>query len=91
VRRAPHSGSLSVNYRFLEDRANVNLFITFPATRRLLTSYNLVNLGGSYKVVDNIELYARVENLLDEKYEEIFGYRASGIGVYGGVRWAFNR
>jgi len=27
----------------------------------------------------------RVENLLDETYEDVFGFRASGIGAYVGI------
>jgi vitamin B12 transporter len=30
---------------------------------------------------------ARLENLLDEKYEEVNGYPALGFGAFGGVEW----
>ena len=101
VRRAPHSGSFSANYRFLEERANLNLafdyvgptmdsdFTIFPSRRVQLDAYTLVTLAGSYRLTDNLELYGRVENLLDEAYEEVYGYRASGLGAYAGLRVTF--
>jgi vitamin B12 transporter len=81
-------------------RANVNLdirytgdqkdtvFLTpfFQQQRVVLDSYTLVNLAGSYEVVPGIEVIARVENLLDQDYEEAFGYQSPGIGAYGGLR-----
>ncbi len=81
-------------------RANVNLdvrytgdqkdtvFLTpfFQQERVTLDSYTLVNLAGSYAVLPGVELIARIENLLDQDYEEAFGFRSPGIGAYGGVR-----
>ena len=34
----------------------------------LLPSYFTVSLNGAYKVTDQIELYGRIENLLDRRY-----------------------
>ena len=55
----------------------------------------VAGLDGRLEILDNItysldastELYARGENLLDEDYEEVFGYRAPGIGGYVGMRY----
>ena len=41
----------------------------------------------TYSLDASTELYARGENLLDEDYEEVFGYRAPGIGGYVGMRY----
>ena len=48
-----------------------------------------VNLFGSYVVFDKTEVYARVENLLDQDEEPVAGYGRMGRAVYGGVRTAF--
>lgn len=53
-----------------------------------LDSYTLVNLRASCQVSPRVEVYARVENLLDEKYEEVAGYGTPGLSAYGGVRVA---
>ena len=100
VRRAPHIASLNLTYRFL-DRAAATLTVRYngeqldnsfvPATPSLvaLPAYTLVDLNASYDVSDNVQLFARVENLLDEKYEEVFTYRAPGIAAYAGLRTHF--
>lgn len=101
VRRAPHTASLNVNYRFL-DRAQATLTVRYngdqfdnefasatPESRVGLEAFTLVNLSASYEVADNVELFARVENLFDEKYEEVYSYTAPGIAAYAGLRTRF--
>jgi len=51
-----------------------------------LGSYTLVNLAGSYRVSAALEVFGRVENLLDAEYEEAGGYGTPGRAVYAGVR-----
>ncbi len=46
----------------------------------------VVDLAGSVDVSDRIEIFGRIENLFDEKYEEIAGYGTAGVSGYGGVR-----
>jgi len=48
--------------------------------------YNVWNAGASWRVVRQLELFGRVENLLDRRYEEIYGFPALGRGVFVGVR-----
>ena len=63
----------------------------FPLTRRVVTlgSFTLVNLGASYAIADGVELFARGENLLDEDYQEVFGFGAPGVAGYAGIRIRF--
>lgn len=84
-------------------RANLNLAIryngkqqddiflapSFERQRATLDSYTLVNLAGSYQLAEGIAAIARIENLLDEQYEEAFGFRSPGIGVFGGLRASY--
>ncbi|MEW6067680.1 MAG: TonB-dependent receptor [Nitrospirota bacterium] len=51
-----------------------------------LSPYNLVNLSGSYNLSKNLSVFGRIENLLDEDYEEAEGYGTYGFSVFGGVR-----
>jgi len=64
-------------------------FTTFASSRATLPSYTLVRLSGFYQLTRDVQLTARVENLLDKGYEEVFSYRASGVGFFGGVRAQF--
>lgn len=54
-----------------------------------LDSYNLVNLSGSYRLTKNLRLTARVENLMDEDYEEADGFGTPGTAFYGGIKTSF--
>ena len=49
----------------------------------------LVNLRGGYKVTDNAEIYARLENLLDEEYEEVFTFGGTGRTAIAGLKVNF--
>jgi vitamin B12 transporter len=54
-----------------------------------LDSSTTVNVFGSYALTDKLELFARAENLFDEKSEPVAGYGRMGLAAYGGIRAAF--
>lgn len=98
VRRPEHMASLHVTYHVDPDldltlglrhngkqQDNEFIFAT-PEDFVTLDAFTLVNLYGSYRATRNIEVYARVENLLDEKYEEVFSFASPGISAYAGVK-----
>ena len=102
VRRPEKSGSISLHYASINDLSRVSLqvlhngknqdseFIFSTAEDRVtLSSYTLVNLTASYQVKPNISLYLRGENLLDDDYQQVFGYQAPGVGVYAGLKARF--
>jgi vitamin B12 transporter len=100
VRRAPHTASLDVTRR-LGDKGSITVTVRHNGEQRdnaftlvtppivTLDAFTLVNVNASYDLADNVELFGRVENLLDEEYEEVFSYRSPGIGAYAGVRTKF--
>ncbi len=51
--------------------------------------FTVVRLYGEYRLSDRLAVKARLENLLDERYEEVHGYPAIGFGAYGGLEWRF--
>jgi vitamin B12 transporter len=51
-----------------------------------LGDYVLVDLRASFPVTDQIELYGRVENLFDERYQTAAGYGQLGRAATAGVR-----
>ncbi|MBT3609029.1 MAG: TonB-dependent receptor, partial [Gammaproteobacteria bacterium] len=102
VRRPEKSGSVSLHYTSTNDQGRVSLQVLhngrnqdsefiFSTTqdRVTLASYTLVNLTASYDVKPNVTLYLRGENLLDDDYQEVFGYQAPGVGVYAGLKARF--
>ncbi|WP_367198400.1 TonB-dependent receptor plug domain-containing protein [Amorphus sp. 3PC139-8] len=103
VRRPRNVASLDINYRFLHDRANVNLNIDYTGVQKDwvynqsytqtyvvdLDAYTLVNLAASYDVNENAQIYGRVNNILNEDYYDVWGYGEEGISAYAGVKLTF--
>ncbi len=102
VRRPEKSGSISLHYASSNDLSRVSLqvlhngknqdseFIFSTAEDRVtLSSYTLVNLTASYQLKPNVTLYLRGENLLDDDYQQVFGYQAPEVGVYAGLKARF--
>ncbi|MCM8800629.1 MAG: TonB-dependent receptor [Candidatus Omnitrophica bacterium] len=56
---------------------------------QLLKPYVLGNIAINYKLKDNFEVFSRVENIVDEKYEEIKGYQTSKFSLFFGTRLIF--
>lgn len=68
----------NVTYQFRSDRVSPFTEDDF-VTNRILESYSLVNFSINHKVLDNkLTLFASVNNLFDEDYEEL--YRFSTLG-----------
>ena len=98
VRRPKNIASLVLNYLLPSRKGNVNLniqyngpmedfdFSTFSATRRTLHGYTLVTLASRYNINKSVQLFGRIENLLDQDYEEVFSAQSPGIGVFAGIR-----
>lgn len=99
VRRPKNLASVNLTWTAPGDKGSVTLtaryngemtdeeFATFSTVT--LKAYTLVNLSGAYNLTNHVELFARVENLLDENYFEVFNYRTPGRAAYGGVRLKF--
>ena len=99
IRRPKHSGKINVNYGFDNGKGNLNVGVNYNGNARdtqfnsptfdtpvTLDDYVLVSLAGSYQVQPNIELFGKVENVLDEDYQEVFGFETAGISAYAGVK-----
>lgn len=105
LRRPSHAGSLNANYSFLAERAKLTLtadyggsrndifFPPFPAPSQIVTldSYWLMDLAVSYDVGTKFSIFVRTSNLLDEDYEQVFGYRTPGRSVFLGMRVSLER
>lgn len=97
ARRPGNTAALRAN--FSANRLNVNVgathsghqidtwFPPFPmASQRVtLDAFTLVDAAISYAITPNVTVRARVENALDETYEEIYGYRSPGLGAFAGI------
>ncbi|MSU58893.1 MAG: TonB-dependent receptor [Pedosphaera sp.] len=89
TRRAEHHGSLGATWRicpritatanalFVGERADDD-FSSFPSSRVTVPGYTKFDVGLRWRATKHFEVYGRVENLLDEKYEEVFGFPSLG-------------
>ena len=77
---------LNIDYRFVGARNN-NLANT-PS--QVLGSFNVVNLSATYDVTKNWQAYVRVDNLFNEKYEEILFFGTPIRSIFGGVRMNYD-
>lgn len=66
-------------------------FDLFPAVVVRLDDYVLGSLRVGYRILPQLELYARVENAFDADYQDVVGYNTAGRTVYAGLRVAFGR
>src|SRR5690554_1646674 len=97
LRRPKIKAAYEINYS-LFDKLNLNgeiiftgerddkNFSLFPVERVKLKEYYLVNVSASYQIFKFLQVYGRVENLLDEKYEEVFGYSTPALSGYAGLK-----
>jgi len=91
LRRRPETRWKSNLIWNLSDRSSLNLNAVWVGERTdwgdvTLDSYALVNLAGACQVSEKVELFGRINNLLDEEYEEAGGYGTPGISAYVGVK-----
>jgi vitamin B12 transporter len=96
LRRPKHKASLTASW-LPTDRLSFSATLLYVGSQvdgnrsfsiqRLNTdSYLVVNLAAEYNVNKNVNLFARIDNLLDRRYESPTGFQRPGFGVFGGVQ-----
>ena len=55
-------------------------------SRTTRKGFATADIAGSYKLSERVSLTARIENLADERYQEIFGFGEPGRAGYVGIR-----
>jgi vitamin B12 transporter len=105
LRRPKHQGSVGLTYlgdrwttAFIANVVGPALDrdFTLPGTPRVtLPGHTRLDLAASYVVaqhfwsVGNVQLQMKIENLLNEDYEEVLGFSSPGISVRGGIAVKF--
>ncbi|WP_298675487.1 TonB-dependent siderophore receptor [uncultured Sphingomonas sp.] len=94
-RRPGSSVTVNADYRWpfgLTTGATVtsigNSFDNASNARRL-AGYVLTDLRASFPISRQIEIYGRVENLFNERYQTIYQYGQPGRGAFGGIRLTY--
>lgn len=91
ARRPDDAGSLGVSFFWQKFTlaADVTLMGSRPDFGTELAGFVKVDLALSYQWNDHIMPYVKIQNLLDDNYEEASGFPAPGILAYGGVKAEF--
>jgi vitamin B12 transporter len=101
VRRPKHSGSITLDgaagrltygASLAYSGARIdNDFNVFPSRLVRLGAYWLADARVAYAISRRVEIFARGSNLFDDHYQDVFGYRSEGRGIYAGIRLAAGR
>ena len=101
VRRPRHQGAVSANWRGWNERLTLDTHLTHSGTRddftflpptfagrTELSAYTLAGISAAYQLTKAIALTARVENVFDDEYEEVFDFQTEGVGAFLGLKFA---
>jgi vitamin B12 transporter len=61
----------------------------YPVSYVRLSSYATVHAGANYRLNEQLEIYGRIDNLFNRKYEDVYGYGATGTQGLIGLRGTF--
>jgi vitamin B12 transporter len=70
------------NLRFSGNRED-----RFAGNTVRLAGYGVLDLTTAYTVSPQVKVFGRVENVLNRRYETVYGYRQAGLGAFVGVTW----
>jgi len=99
IRRPRHQGSLHTNWKFLPG-GNLNLGINYMGKRDdawydesifdtrdvKMDEYYTIDISTSYWLLESIQVFGRIENMLNEDYEFPIGYNTPGRSYYAGLK-----
>ena len=97
LRRPNDKAGFDVDYRFLE-KAHMHVNVLVVGQKLDINQsggfsnvmgYTLLNWSASYDIHPNLQLFGRIDNLLNKQYEEVYGYGTSGVAGYGGVKVSY--
>ncbi|GIX18924.1 MAG: TonB-dependent receptor [Erythrobacter sp.] len=103
VRRPEHIASAALTWQAPGDAASVSLVVrhngatpdvaftdpSFVPVRVRLDDYTLVNLNARARLAQNLDAFARIENLLGKDYEQVFSFVSPGRSAVVGIAARF--
>ncbi len=80
--------AVNLSFIYIGKRDDVD-FSSWPYPQITLPGYTLLNGILSYDLNSRLQIFGRIDNILNEKYEMILGYGTQGFSAYGGIRVTF--
>jgi len=98
LRRPRHTFNLNVNFKPVE-RFNINLNFIYVGKRKDLDEinfifienppFNRIDLSSRWLLEKRIHLICKISNVLNKKYQEVYGYPSPNRGIYFGLEYSF--
>ncbi len=97
LRRPEHLMNLGASFFAMQNRLNVNAFYRIGknsvdesnTTLVKLDDFIVLDLSANFSLNDAVQIYGRVENILDNEYQEIIGYHTAGRATYVGFKFNY--
>ncbi len=94
-RRPKNQVGLNLDWSFLK-KGNLNLSASYvghrcdnAANTRKVKPYAKIDLYASYDLSGTFQVFGRIENLFDKKYQQVRGYANPGASFYAGCKLTF--
>ena len=105
VRRPRHQGAFALSWRSSGERVTLDLHGSYTGEREddtflpplfvprrvVLDDYLLVGASGTLALTRHVALQARLENVGDAEYQDVFGFETEGFAAFVGLRIASAR
>jgi vitamin B12 transporter len=78
-------GHLSLSLLSIGRRDDIN-YAAWPYPQISLPAYSVLNAAFSYEFVPQVRVFANLDNILNTKYEMIYGYETPGFSAYVGFK-----
>ncbi len=80
---------VGLSVKYVGDRDDLEYFTDWNGAPVTLDPYTLLNFRAQADVIDNLTLFLKVNNILNQEYEEVYGYSTLGINANLGVKYVF--
>jgi vitamin B12 transporter len=80
--------NIHVSMIYIGEREDL-YWLDWTPTPVTLERYTLLNAAGFYDILESLELFLRLDNILNSDYEMIKGFGIPGFSIYGGIKANF--
>ena len=91
-RMPEHSGDLAISLN-PDGRLTATVLARYNGEEQdpngVVSSWTRIDVSARYALTETIELNARIENLLDEQYQQVLGYGTPGLSGFVGAKLTF--
>ena len=87
--RLSEKSNFSLDYQYVSDRDDTDFRDFLNVQNVTLNAYSLLDLSATHELVKGFTVFANVNNILNDDYQEIFGFSTRGRNYKLGFRYQF--